>query len=278
MIELSDVFYTYPNGFEALRGVDLTIERGEFVAVMGENGAGKTTMVKLFNGLLKPTRGTVTVDDVKTTDVSVAQLSRKVGLVFQNPDHQLFSETVEEEVSFALRNFGFDDAAVKKRTAWALSLLDLARYEKTSPFALSGGERKRVALASVLVFDPDYLVLDEPTIGQDYAQKERLRQFVIQLNQQGKAVVIVTHDVEFVAQCKPRVVLMTQGRVIADQRAEEVLASEDLIAKASLVMPQMARLFSLLKDLDFPRNVLDEYEAKRLILEFRRRNRHASAA
>ncbi len=278
MIELSGVSYAYPNGFEALRGVDLKIERGEFVAVMGENGAGKTTMVKLFNGLIKPTLGTVTVDDVTTTSVSVAQLSRQVGLVFQNPDHQLFSETVQEEVSFALRNFGFDDATVQKRTAWALNLLDLARYEKTSPFALSGGERKRVALASVLVFDPDYLVLDEPTIGQDYAQKERLRQFVLQLNQQGKAVVVVTHDVEFVAQCRPRVVLMSQGRIIADQRAEEVLAAEDLVSKASLVTPQMVQLFSLLTDLGLPRNVLDEYEAKQLILDFRRRHQHASAA
>jgi len=278
MIQLTDVFYRYPNGFEALRSVSLRIERGEFVAVMGENGAGKTTMVKLFNGLLKPTLGTVTVDGARTTELSVAQLSRKVGLVFQNPDHQLFSETVQEEVSFALRNLGFDETTAQKRTAWALSLLDIERYAKTSPFALSGGERKRVALASVLVFDPDYLILDEPTIGQDYAQKERLRQFVVQLNQQGKAVVIVTHDVEFVAQCRPRVVLMSHGRIIADQRAEEVLASEELISQASLVMPQIARLFSLLTDLDFPRNVLDEYEAKQLILDFRRRHGHASAA
>lgn len=275
MIELGAVYYSYPNGFEALRGVGLRVERGEFIAVMGENGAGKTTMVKLFNGLLKPTRGTVMVDGIGTTEVSVAQLSRRVGLVFQNPDHQLFSETVAEEVSFALWNFGFDEETVRKRTTWALNLLDLSRYENASPFALSGGERKRVALASVLAFDPEYLVLDEPTIGQDHAQKERLRQFVLQLNQQGKAVVIVTHDVEFVAECKPRVILMSRGQIIADGRAEDVLTAEDLVSRASLVMPQMVQLFSLLEDLGLPRRALDEYEAKRLILDLRRRRQDA---
>jgi energy-coupling factor transport system ATP-binding protein len=138
----------------------------------------------------------------------VAALSRNVGFVFQNQDHQLFSETVEDEIAFALKNFGFAADVIESRVTWALNLLSLTQYRKTSPFLLSGGERKRVALASVLAWDPKTLILDEPTIGQDHEQKEILRQFILQMQTQGKTVVIVTHDVEFVAESNSRVILM----------------------------------------------------------------------
>jgi energy-coupling factor transport system ATP-binding protein len=212
MIEVKNVFFSYPNGVEALKDVSVAIQDGEFVAIMGQNGAGKTTLVKNFNGLLKPTRGNVLVDGVDTTKASVAKLARSVGFVFQNPDSQLFSESVEEEIAFALRNFGFEKDVVEKRVTWALNLLGLTQYRETSPFMLSGGERKRVALASVLAWDPKMLIMDEPTIGQDYQQKEKLRQFILQMKIQRKTVVIVTHDVEFVAECNPRVLLMREGR------------------------------------------------------------------
>jgi len=267
LIEVEDVYFTYPNGVEALKGISLKIEDGEFVAIMGQNGAGKTTLVKHFNGLLKPTRGRVLIDGVDTRHVSVAMLSRKVGFVFQNPDHQLFSETVEDEVSFALKNFGFPEKVILERVEWALNLLDLKEYQKTSPFMLSGGERKRVALASVLAWDPKILILDEPTIGQDSYQKERLRQFIIQMNQQGKTVIIVTHDIEFVAECEPRVILMANGRIIADGEAKQVLTDTELINKSSLVLPEITQVFVRLNDFGFPRNVISVYEAKRLILE-----------
>jgi energy-coupling factor transporter ATP-binding protein EcfA2 len=150
VIEVENLRFKYPNGVEALKDVSLFIKNGEFVAIMGQNGAGKTTLVKHFNGLLKPSEGTVRVDGVETTKTSVAALARNVGFVFQNPDHQLFSETVEEEISFALKNFGLDKETIEERITWALNLLGLVQYRKTSPFLLSGGERKRVALASVL--------------------------------------------------------------------------------------------------------------------------------
>src|SRR5512136_1238690 len=216
MIEVENVRFTYPNGVEALKDVSLRINDGEFVAIMGQNGAGKTTLVKHFNGLLKPNHGRVLVDGRETTKTSVATLSRSVGFVFQNPDHQLFSETVEEEIAFALKNFGLEKEKIERQVTWALNLLSLAEYRKTSPFMLSGGERKRVALASVLAWDPKILVLDEPTIGQDYQQKEKLRQFIMQMKTQEKTVIIVTHDVEFVAECSPRVLLMREGRILAD--------------------------------------------------------------
>ena len=171
MIEAQDIHFSYANKVEALKGVSLTVKDGEFLAIMGQNGAGKSTFVKHFNGLLKPTSGKVIVDGVETTKTSVATLARNVGFVFQNPDHQLFSETVEEEIAFALKNFGFTPDVVEKRVTWALELLSLSQYRKTSPFLLSGGERKRVALASVLAWNPQTLILDEPTIGQDHEQK-----------------------------------------------------------------------------------------------------------
>lgn len=267
LIEAEDVYFTYPNGVEALRGVWAKIDDGEFIAIMGQNGAGKTTLVKHFIGLLKPTKGRVLVDGVDTRSISVAQLARKVGFVFQNPDHQLFSETVEEEIAFALKNFGFDEKTIRERVDWALNLLDLTRYRKTSPFMLSGGERKRVALASVLAWDPKILVLDEPTIGQDAYQKEKLRHFIIHLNQQGKTVIVVTHDIEFVAECEPRVILMANGRIIADGEAREVLTDPALMKEASLIPPEITQVFIRLNDLGFPRKVLGVYEAKRLILE-----------
>ena len=266
MIEVRDVHFTYPNGVEALKGVSLLIRDGEFVAIMGQNGAGKTTLVKHFNGLLKPAKGEVLVDGVNTREVSVANLARKVGFVFQNPDHQLFCETVEHEVAFALRNFGFDKETIKKRVTWALNLLDLSKYRRASPFMLSGGERKRVALASVLAWDPKIVILDEPTIGQDHRQKERLRQFITQLNAQGKTVIVVTHDVEFVADCRPRVILMVGGRIIADGNAKRVLTSPHLVKQASITPPQITQIFMELKDFGISPTIIDLYEARRILV------------
>ncbi len=265
MIEVRDIYYSYPSGIQALSGVTLTIRDKEFIAIMGENGAGKSTLVKHFNGILKPSKGDILVDGLPTTKASVAQLSRNVGLVFQNPDHQLFSETVEEEVAFGLRNFGFDEKEIEEQTTWVLNLLDLTRYRKASPFVLSGGERKRVALASVLVWNPKVVVLDEPTVGQDYSQKERLRQFVLDVNEQGRTVVMVTHDVEFVADCSPRVVVMSKGQIVADGRAIDILTDPELLSKASILPPQVTQLLEKLSDLGLPKHVLDIQQVKLLL-------------
>jgi energy-coupling factor transport system ATP-binding protein len=267
MIEVKDLHFTYPTGVEALRGINLTIEDGEFLAVMGQNGAGKTTLVKHLNGLLKPTEGEILVDGVSTRDVSVAQLARTVGFVFQNPDNQLFSETVEAEIAFALKNFGYKEKVIKKQVDWALHLLDVEEYRKTSPFMLSGGERKRVALASILAWDPKVVILDEPTIGQDHQQKEKLLQFILQLNAQKKTVVIVTHDVEFVAECNPRVILMSQGKILAGGVAAEILTNEKLVAQASIVPPQITQIFLELADLGLPTDVIDVHDAAKILLE-----------
>jgi energy-coupling factor transporter ATP-binding protein EcfA2 len=266
LILLEQVSFRYPSGLLALNGINLGIRGGDFVAIMGENGAGKTTLAKHLNGLLKPSQGRVLVDNEDTRKVSVAHLARKVGMVFQNPDHLLFSETVKDEVAFGLRNFGFPPEIVEKQVERTLEALGLAEYADTSPFLLSGGERKRVALASILASEPDYLILDEPTIGQDYQQKERLRNFILQLYSQGKAVVMITHDVEFVAESNPKVILLSKGNIVASGTAEDVLSKDELVNRASLVKPQMSRLFGALSKYDLPRNVIDVHRA-RLLLE-----------
>jgi len=265
MIDVKDVHFSYQNGIEALKGVSLTIKDGEFIAIMGQNGAGKTTLVKHFNGLLKPTKGQVLVDDVDTTKTSIAKLSKDVGFVFQNPDSQLFSETVEDEIAFALKNFGYEAEIIEKRITWALNLLSLTQYRKTSPFMLSGGERKRVALASVLAWDPKTLILDEPTIGQDYEQKEKLRQFIMQMRTQQKTIIAVTHDVEFVAECNPRVLLMREGKVIADGIATKILTDPEILTQASIVPPQIAQIFLELPCSGLPRDIIDVYEAGKIL-------------
>lgn len=266
MITIENVHYSYVNNIEALKGVSLTINNGDFIAIMGQNGAGKTTFIKHFNGLLKPTSGTVQVNGVETAKTSVATLARNIGFVFQNPDNQLFSETVEDEIAFALKNFGFDKKTIEERVTWALEFLSLAQYRKTSPFLLSGGERKRVALASVLAWDPDTLVLDEPTIGQDHEQKEKLRHFIMQLQAKKKTVVMVTHDVEFVAECNPRVILMRNGKIVADGIAKEILTNATLLEESSIVLPQIAQIFAKLSPLGLPADVIDIDEAETVIL------------
>jgi energy-coupling factor transport system ATP-binding protein len=271
MIRVENVSFTYPSGVEALNEVTVEIKDSEFIAIIGENGAGKTTLIKHFNGILKPTKGEVYVNGLNTKKASVAELSREVGLVFQNPDRQLFCETVEEEIAFGLKNFGFKEDVVSNRVTWALNLLDLSKYRNTSPFMLSGGERKRVALAAILAWDPKIIVLDEPTIGQDYAQKDRLRQFVVQLNSQGRTVIMVTHDVEFVADCNPRVIVMSNGRIIADGSAGKILTDHGTLSKASIIPPQMTQLFNRLSELNLPQDVIGLFEAKQVIEDLMKR-------
>jgi len=265
LIQARNIVFDYPGSVHALRGVDLTINHGDYVAIMGENGAGKTTLVKHFNGLLRPKEGQVFLDGEDITKKSVAQLARRVGLVFQNPDDQLFEESVEKEIAFALRNFGMNEDRIKKRVTWALNLLDLERYRESSPFILSGGERKRVALASVLAWDPDVLVLDEPTIGQDYGQKERLRHFMTQLRTQGKTVVIVTHDVEFVAESQPNIVLMAGGKVVAEGSTKFIMTQTELLAQCSVAQPEITRLFNELASYGLPKDVVGVDEAYQLL-------------
>ncbi|TFF91818.1 ABC transporter ATP-binding protein [Candidatus Thorarchaeota archaeon] len=239
MIQLEDVHYVYDGLYPALRGVSLEIDDGESIAIMGSNGAGKTTLLKHLNGLLRPQRGHVFLDGEDASQYSVAQLSRQIGLVWQNPDHQLFLESVQKEIVFGLKNLGYDEQEINDKTARTLERLALSHLAERSPFSLSGGERKRVALASVLAIEPRILALDEPTIGQDARQKERLAKMLNTMKHEGRTVIVVTHDIEFVIEHFPRTVAMSNGRIVADGNTESVLSSPDIVERCSLAIPEM---------------------------------------
>lgn len=248
MIEFQDVTYVHQNGVRALDGVSLKIDSGETVGIVGENGAGKTTLVKHVTGLLKPQSGKVLVDGQDTRQTSTAQISRKVGVAFQNPDHQLFSESVEEEMSFALRNFGFQPQLVEQRVRWGLELFGLEEYRKSSPLVLSGGEKKRLTLACILAWDPEVVILDEPTVGQDSIQKEKLAGTIRMLTSSGKTVVVVSHDIEFLWPMQPRVVVMKSGRILGDGPASKLMLEGDLLDSARVAQPQLVELYESLKE------------------------------
>ncbi|MBI3841250.1 MAG: ABC transporter ATP-binding protein [Thaumarchaeota archaeon] len=243
MIEFKDVTFVHQNGVRALDSVSLEVGKGETVAVVGENGAGKTTLVKHVTGLLKPKSGKVLVDGVDTRETSTAQLSRKVGVAFQNPDHQLFSESVEKEMAFALRNFGFPPELVEKRVSWGLELFGLEEYRESSPLVLSGGEKKRLTLACILAWDPEVIILDEPTVGQDAIQKEKLAGTIRLLTSTGKTVVVVSHDIEFLWPIQPRVIVMKGGRILGDGMAAELMLRKDVLDSARVAQPQLVTFF-----------------------------------
>ncbi|MEM2001219.1 MAG: ABC transporter ATP-binding protein [Candidatus Methanomethylicaceae archaeon] len=247
LIEFVDVSYTYPNGNEALRNVSLAINRGESVAIMGENGAGKTTMAKLMLGLLRPTTGKVLIDGIDTRKTTTARIARKIGYIFQNPLYQLFSDTVEKEVGLGPRASGMDEKAVSERVGSTLREMGLDHLRGMPPLSLSEGERKRVAIASVLSMDPLALIIDEPTLGQDEIERLRLMQLLRGQLEKGKSVVIISHDVDFVYEVAERFVIMKGGRVLGDLRKSELLDNREMLAEANLVMPQLLEIAEMLK-------------------------------
>jgi energy-coupling factor transport system ATP-binding protein len=195
-----------------------------------------------MNGLLKPTIGDVYVEGLNTKNVTVAELSRKVGIVFQNADYQLFAQTVYDEIAFALKNFGFEEEEIKKRVDNVLEFFSLKQYVENSPLLLSGGEKKRVALASVLVYDPKVLILDEPTIGLDFVQKKNLKNLISNMKNRNKTIIIVTHDLDFVAEIAERVVVMKNGRILRIDSSREIFYDEDLLTNADLITPSIVRI------------------------------------
>jgi energy-coupling factor transport system ATP-binding protein len=216
-LSVEGLVHVYPEGrVRALDGVGLRIGAGERVALVGQNGSGKTTLVRHLNGLLRPTGGSVVVDGVDASRMSVAQLAARVGLVFQDPDRQIFAGTVRSEVEFGPRNLGRSGSDLDAAVADALAACGLADEERTNPYDLGGARRKLLALASVLAMQTPVLVLDEPTTGQDLAGAELVRRIVDSVTAEGRTVIAISHDMGFVAEAFDRVVVMRAGRVILD--------------------------------------------------------------
>ncbi|MEM3365796.1 MAG: ABC transporter ATP-binding protein [Candidatus Methanomethyliaceae archaeon] len=247
LIEFVDVGYTYPNGNEALRDVTLAINRSESVAIMGENGAGKTTMAKLMLGLLHPTTGKVLIDGIDTRKTTTAKIAKKIGYIFQNPLYQLFSDTVEKEVALGPKASGMDEKAVSDRVGSVLREMALEHLSNMPPLSLSEGERKRVAIASVLSMDPLALIIDEPTLGQDEIERLRLMQILRGQLSKGKSVIIISHDVDFAYEVAERFIIMKGGRVLGDLTKSELLDNRELLAEANLAMPQLLEITEMLK-------------------------------
>jgi energy-coupling factor transport system ATP-binding protein len=241
-IVIEDVHFAYPSGVEALRGVSLSIAPGEQVAIIGQNGSGKTTLVKHLNGLLRPARGMVRIGEWQTSDRSVAQLAARVGYVFQNPDDQLFKTRVEDEVRVGPLNLKLPPAQVESQVQRALALLDLTDKATMHPYDLSSTWRKRVAIAAVLAMATPILVLDEPTTGQDDRSLRQLGRVLSTLAAEGRTVIVISHDMDFVAAYCARIVVMGGGEVLADGPVEAVFAQEEMLAGASVEPPQLARL------------------------------------
>jgi energy-coupling factor transport system ATP-binding protein len=241
-IAIDRLFFTYPSGVPAIRGVSLRIATGELVAIVGQNGAGKTTLVKHLNGLLKPSAGSVRVGERNTLTYSAAQMARWVGYVFQNPDDQLFKSSVRAEIAFGPGNLGWDKARVEEQTRRALKMVELETSADRHPYDLSAGERKRVALAAVLAMDTPVVIFDEPTTGQDFTGVELIGRIVKWLRSQDKTVIAISHDIDFCAEHFGRAILMSEGEVLLDGPAQSVLSQADILAQSDVEPPQMVRL------------------------------------
>ncbi|MDP4013685.1 MAG: ABC transporter ATP-binding protein [Candidatus Nanopelagicales bacterium] len=226
--------YSHPDGTVALAGVDLTIQRGERVAVLGPNGAGKTTLALHLNGLLRPGSGSVEVGGETVTSANVASVRRDVGLVFQDPDDQLFMPTVRDDVAFGPANAGIRGDELTRRVELALADVDMLDLIDRPPHHLSLGQRRRVAIATVLSMDPKILVLDEPSSNLDPASRREVAEILVSL---GRTTVVVTHDLPYALQICPRAVILSQGRIVRDGATPELLRDTELLSANRLELP-----------------------------------------
>ena len=233
-LEVRDLAFAYPDGRQVLFGVNLTVTPGERVAILGPNGAGKTTLVLHLNGTLLAGAGTVRVDGVSAAKNSLREIRRRVGIVFQDPDDQLFSPTVRDDVAFGPRNLGYRGAELDRRVQAALQAVGMTPFADRAPHHLSFGQRRRVAAATVLAMDPTVLVLDEPSSNLDPLARREFADIVLTL---GLSTVIVTHDLLYALQLCPRSVILNGGRIVADGPTRDILADEDLLAANRLELP-----------------------------------------
>ena len=271
-INLTNVFYTYMTGtpFErqALNDVSVSIEKGEILAIIGHTGSGKSTLVQHLNGLLKPSSGKVTIDDI---DISgrggeAKKARQQVGMVFQYPEHQIFAETVYEDIAFGPRNRGFSAEEVDKQVHEAMAFvgLDFDIFAKRSPFQLSGGQMRRVAIAGVVAMNPDYLVLDEPSAGLDPRSRNAVFKEILALHKErGIAIVLVTHSMEEAAKYANRMLVINKGKILFDGKPAEIFSQhKDELVAVGMDEPQVYKLSALLrsKGLDITEGITDSAE------------------
>lgn len=257
-LEVRELDYTYPDGTTALQGVNLSIEAGEMLALIGQNGSGKTTLSKCLNGLLLPTAGSVVVDGHNSKKSSISEMVRRVGYVFQNPDHQLFNSTCRDEIAYGPKNIGVPKDEIEERVEEAAAVVGLTEeHLEEHPFFLTKGLRQRVAIAAILALRPQVIIVDEPTTGQDARQAREIMTFLTKLNREhGHTVIIITHDMDIVAAYTKRILAMANGRLIADGEARDIFSDHAVMTAASLAPPQITRLAQALGDLGISPGIL----------------------
>jgi len=249
VIQVENLEFTYsPRRPMTLKGINISIESGEMVALIGQNGSGKTTLLRQLNGLAKPTKGKVVVAGLDTRKTRVSEMAKHIGYLFQNPDHQIFCQTVRDEIEFGMRNIGLPEDEIKDRTHETAQLLGLSEKMQVHPFSLSRGERQRTALAGVLAIRPQVLVLDEPTTGQDYRECVKIMEIVTDLNEKGVTVLMVSHDMEVVCDYAKRAIMLYDGMVIGDGVTLDILRRKDELEKTGLKPPQIIDLALTLGD------------------------------
>lgn len=252
-LTVRDLSYRYEDGTLALENVNLTLDDGDFVALIGQNGSGKTTLSKCLNGLFKPTEGTVMVDELDTRKTSITKMAVRVGYIFQNPDHQLFNGSVWEEIAYGPKNIELPEEETRERVEEAARVvgLDPETFEK-HPFFLPKGIRQRVAIASILALRPRIIIVDEPTTGQDRRQALEIMNFLVRLHEERDHIIVfITHDMPIVSQYAKRIVLMGEGHVLADGPTAEVFAQPDKLEETFVEPPQITQLAQAVEDLGF---------------------------
>jgi energy-coupling factor transporter ATP-binding protein EcfA2 len=242
LLEVENVSFAYPDGPKVLDEISLRIGPGEFLAIVGQNGSGKTTLAKMTVGLIAPDAGSIRLDGRDRASLRSAETAQQIGYVFQNPDHQIFAPTVEEEVKFGPRNFGLEDAEIERRCDEVLRAVALDTHRGSDPFLLSKGQRQRLAVASVLALRPRLLILDEPTTGLDYREQRKMMTLVRDLNRGGVAIVMITHAPWLVAEYAHRVVLLRAGRKLFDGPVREFFIEDELLRASSFQPPEVTTL------------------------------------
>jgi cobalt/nickel transport system ATP-binding protein len=265
ILEARDIRYRYPRGMEAICGISFHIRKKEKIALVGPNGAGKSTLLTMFNGMIRPDSGIMLFDNLPIgyDTASLRMLRKRVGFVLQNPDRQIIAPTVYQDVAFGPTNLGYRDEEVKEAVTLALRQVGLEGFERRPPHQLSGGEKKRVAIAGVLAMDPDVLVLDEPTSGLDPSGSEDIMELLDELNHDGKTIIISTHDVELAYPWADRAILMLEGKILNEDIPEVAFGNPESVRKAHLSLPTLLELHMELQKRGFllagkkPRTVLD---------------------
>jgi len=253
MLEVKNIKYSYNSKYQALKGVSLKVERGEMVSLLGKNGAGKSTLFLHLNGIYEPEEGKVFIDgeELKYDKKSLLKFRQKVGIVFQNPDDQIFAPTVEEDVAFGPLNLGLSMEEVQDRVEEALARVGMSGFEKTAPHHLSGGQKKRVAIAGILAMKPEVMVLDEPTAGLDPQGVVDLSKLLKELNEEGITIIISTHEVDLVPDYASKVFVLVDGLLIGEGTPKEIFSQPDILEKANLKVPIVTELFQQLEEEGF---------------------------